>query len=70
MGSDPVLLLASAFAVGTLIGAVGVGGILLTPALVTFAQLSVHEAMATALFTFIFTGITGTLLFQRKGTID
>ena len=70
MGSDPDLLLASAFAVGTLIGAVGVGGILLTPALVTFAQLSVHEAMATALFTFIFTGITGTFLFHRKGTID
>ena len=26
--------------------------------------------MATALFTFAFTGITGTILFQRKGSID
>lgn len=63
-------LLSIAFAVGTLIGAVGVGGILLIPALTTFAHLGVHEAMATSLFTFIFTGITGTALFQRKGTIQ
>lgn len=62
-------LLIIALAVGTLIGAVGVGGILLIPALTIFGHLGVHEAMATALFTFIFTGITGTALFQRKGTI-
>lgn len=59
-----------AFAVGVLIGAVGVGGILLIPALATFARLGIHEAMATALFTFIFTGLAGTALFQRKGSID
>jgi uncharacterized membrane protein YfcA len=64
------LLLLIAFAVGTLIGAVGVGGILLIPALAAFGPLGMHEAMATALFTFTFTGITGTLLFQRKGSID
>lgn len=29
-----------------------------------------HEAMATALFTFIFTGIVGTWAFQRRGSID
>jgi uncharacterized membrane protein YfcA len=29
-----------------------------------------HEAMATALFTFAFTGIVGTILFQRKGSIE
>ena len=56
--------------VGALIGAVGIGGILLIPALIAFAGLGIHEAMATALFTFAFTGITGTVLFQRRGSID
>ena len=55
---------------GTLIGAVGIGGILLIPALTAFAGLPIHAAMATALFTFAFTGITGTVMFQRRGSID
>ena len=52
---DLVWLLAVAFGVGTLIGAVGIGGVLLIPALTAFAALPIHTAMATALFTFIFT---------------
>ena len=67
---DLVWLLLTAFAVGTLIGAVGIGGILLIPALTAFAGLSIHSAMATALFTFAFTGVTGTIMFQRRGSID
>lgn len=63
-------LLAAAFCVGALIGAVGIGGILLIPALTAFAGLDIHTAMATALFTFIFTGITGSVLFQRQGSIN
>lgn len=63
-------LIPIAFVVGALIGAVGIGGILLIPALTAFAGLGIHEAMATALFTFIFTGITGTVMFQRRGSID
>ncbi|MGQ0749071.1 MAG: sulfite exporter TauE/SafE family protein [Betaproteobacteria bacterium] len=63
-------LLPIAFGVGVLIGAVGIGGVLLIPALVLFARLGIHEAMATALFTFVFTGIAGTWLFQRRGSID
>lgn len=70
MSLDLLLLLIIAFAVGALIGAVGIGGILLIPALATFGGLDIHEAMATALFTFAFTGIAGTLFFQRKGSID
>jgi len=67
---DLICLLLAAFGVGTLIGAVGIGGILLIPALTAFAGLGIHEAMATALFTFTFTGITGTMMFQRRGSID
>jgi hypothetical protein len=64
------LLLPAALAVGMLIGAVGIGGVLLIPALGAFAGLGIHEAMATALFTFIFTGIAGTAMFQGRGSID
>ena len=63
-------LAAIAVLVGVLIGSVGVGGILLIPALQMLAPLPIQAAMATALFTFIFTGIVGTLLFQRRGSID
>lgn len=32
--------------------------------------LSIHQAAATSLFTFLFTGILGTYLYQRRGSID
>lgn len=65
-----VWLVPIALAVGWLIGAVGIGGVLLIPALTAVAGLEVHVAIATALFSFLFTGIAGTLLFQRLGSID
>jgi uncharacterized membrane protein YfcA len=67
---DSLILLVASAVVGFLIGAVGVGGVLLIPALVAFAGVTPHQASATALFTFIFTGLLGTLLFQRQGSID
>ncbi|MBK5103575.1 MAG: sulfite exporter TauE/SafE family protein [Burkholderiales bacterium] len=63
-------LAAIALAVGFFIGAVGVGGILLIPALVWLGGVHVHQATATALFSFMFTGFAGTCLFQRRGSID
>ncbi len=65
-----IWLLAVAVLVGVLVGSVGVGGILLIPALNWLAALSIQASMATALFTFIFTGIVGTFFFQRRGSID
>ncbi len=65
-----VALLITSLVVGALIGTVGVGGILLIPALSAFAGLSTHSAMATALFSFIFTGVIGTWLYHKRGSID
>lgn len=65
-----IWLMVVAVLVGVLIGAVGVGGILLIPALNLLTPLSIQASMATALFTFIFTGIVGTFFFQRRGSID
>jgi len=59
-----------ALLVGALIGAVGIGGVLLIPALIAFGPLGTHAAAATALATFFFTGLLGTWLFQRQGSID
>jgi hypothetical protein len=67
---DSILLAVIALLAGTFIGTVGVGGILLIPAFIFFAGLNTHEASATALFTFLFTGILGTYLFQKKGSIN
>ena len=64
------LIAAAALVVGLFIGTVGVGGILLVPALAYLGGLTVHTAAATALFTFVFTGILGAILFQRRGSID
>jgi len=63
-------LIAISLVVGMLIGAVGIGGILLIPALNILGGLTIQEAMATALATFIFTGVIGTFSFQRRGSID
>lgn len=65
-----VWLSLSSLGVGALIGAVGIGGVLLIPALVYLAGLGVHQAMATALASFIATGIVGTISFQRRGSVD
>ena len=64
------IVAAVAVLVGLFIGAVGVGGILLIPALHGLTPLSLQASMGTALFTFIFTGIVGTVMFQRRGSID
>jgi uncharacterized protein len=55
--------------VGVLIGGVGVGGVLLAPALITVATLDTHAAVATSSWAFLFTGAIGTWQHARHGTI-
>ena len=63
------ILIAIGLATGALIGAVGVGGVLLVPALVLIGGLEVHEATPVATLSFVFTGITGTLAYVRQRRI-
>ncbi len=70
ISNEWLALAAIALAVGFFIGAVGVGGVLLIPALSWLGGMPIHQATATALFTFLFTGIAGTWLFQRRGSIE
>ncbi len=54
---------------GTLIGTVGVGGILLSPLLCTILGIDLHLAMAISSWSFLFTGIAGTFTYAQKGSI-
>jgi uncharacterized protein len=54
---------------GTMIGAIGVGGILLAPILNTFFGIDLHTATATSSWSFLFTGVAGTLAYMRRGVI-
>lgn len=58
-----------ALVVGLLIGMVGVGGVLLPPALVAFGDLSANEATATSTWAFVFTGVVGTVAYAWRGVV-
>ncbi len=55
---------------GTLIGIVGIGGILLSPLLNAFMGLNLHVAMASSSLSFLFTGIVGTLSYAKRKSIS
>ncbi|WP_457552648.1 TSUP family transporter [Desulfobacula sp.] len=49
---------------------VGIGGILLSPLLTYFLGIDLHLAMAVSSWSFLFTGIVGTITYNRKRTIS
>lgn len=65
-----VLMLVSALLVGVLTGYVGIGGILLPPALVYIGGLDFHLAAATSMWAFVFAGVGGTLTYFRHRNVD
>jgi uncharacterized membrane protein YfcA len=65
-----LLLLALAVGVGVLIGAVGIGGILLSPILAFVGGWDLHLAIGTSVWSFLFTGLAATVLYARHGSID
>ncbi len=65
-----LVMAATGLIAGVLIGCVGIGGVLLVPALVYLGGIEVHVAIATCLWVFLFSGAAGTALFARRGSID
>lgn len=63
------LLLLLAVGVGVLIGMVGVGGVLLPPALVVVGGMGAHAATATSTWAFLFTGVVGTVAYASRGLV-
>lgn len=56
-------------AVGVLIGCVGIGGVLLVPGLVYLGGMDVPVAIATCMFSYLFSGAVGALEYARRGSI-
>jgi uncharacterized membrane protein YfcA len=63
-------MLVAALVVGVLIGWVGIGGVLMTPALVYVGSLGFHLAAATSMWAFLFCGAAGTLIYCKRGSVD
>lgn len=55
--------------VGVLIGTVGVGGVLLVPALVYAGGLDIRVAIASCLLAYLGTGLVGSLAYARRGSL-
>ncbi len=55
--------------VGVLIGCVGIGGVLLVPSLSYLFDVPVQMGIASAMVAYIFTGIVGTTIYARHGSI-
>ncbi|MSO84783.1 MAG: sulfite exporter TauE/SafE family protein [Rhodospirillales bacterium] len=63
------LALAVLFA-GVLIGATGIGGVLLVPILAYLGDIPVHLAVTSCNFSYLFTGLVGAAFYARKGSIS
>ena len=63
------VLLGTGLLVGVLIGAVGVGGVLLVPALTYIGGIGIHIAIASAMVAYFFAGGVGAIQFSRHGSI-
>ena len=65
-----VLVLVAALVMGTLIGCVGIGGVLLPPTLVYLGGFGFHAAAATSTWAFLFCGAAGTLSYSGRRSVD
>lgn len=65
-----LVLVLVALVTGALIGAIGIGGVLLVPALVLVGGLDITVATPVATASFLFTGIAGTVSYQRARRIS
>lgn len=69
--SRPLITIAAIGVVtGFLIGGVGIGGVILVPALTYLVGIDIRIAIATALMSFIATGVIGTVQYQKHGSIE
>jgi uncharacterized protein len=55
---------------GISIGCTGVGGVILVPALVQIGGIPIHTAIASAMAGYIATGLVGSWVFIKKGTLN
>lgn len=56
-------------AIGVMIGAVSVGGVVMVPALVLLTGIKIHVVVASVTFSALFSGALGTYLYGRQGAV-
>ena len=54
---------------GLLIGAAGIGGVILVPLLVYFADIDIHTSIAASVAAFFVSGLVGTITYSKRGVI-
>ena len=64
-----IILIVICLIVGLLIGAIGIGGVLLVPALTYLTGISVYEAIPACMLSFLATGIVGAAVYSRQGSM-
>ena len=62
-------ILALSFVSGLLIGAVGIGGVILVPALTLIGGISIHTAVPAAIAAYLVSGAIGTRAYWRAGSV-
>lgn len=55
---------------GLMIGCIGIGGVILVPALVFLAGVAIQIAIPAAMFAYILSGLVATVVFARNKSID
>ena len=55
---------------GLMIGCIGIGGVILVPALVFLAGIAIQVAIPAAMFAYILSGLVATIVFARNKSID
>jgi uncharacterized membrane protein YfcA len=70
--SAPIMaiIIAAVIVIGFLVGAVSIGGVIIVPLLVFLTDIDIHVAVASVIFTAIFTGAVGTYMYARMGAVD
>ncbi len=58
-----------ALLVGVLIGCIGIGGVLLVPALTYIGGIDIHVAITSSMLSYMFAGLVGAIAYGRAGSI-
>ncbi len=66
----PFALSAAIIVIGILIGCLGIGGVLLVPALLHLGDVAIHVAIPACSLSYLVTGTVGAVIYARHGTID
>ena len=64
-----VALLAIGLLVGLLIGTIGIGGVLIVPALTYIGGMAIHVSIASAMVAYFFAGGVGSIEYARHGSL-